>query len=302
MKFIKSVLRYPGSKQKAVPVLSKYFPLLNGNRFIPNFDHYYEPFLGGGAVALYITQAYPHKKVIVNDLYKPLYCFWITLQRNLPEFIQLIETNFLTIKSYEQSKTFFDLQYEVLESSSDSIELAFAFYCLNRISFSGLIHKSSLSSTGYQNITPKIIPKLKKCSKIIQKWVILNQSYDELDYLSTPNNFIYLDPPYFIKDNLYGENGNIHKSFDHSLFYDFCKKLAHQQLLISYNTHDHINNQKISDNFPNFQSDTFDLTYIMNRSPSYLNDQKNRKELLIYNYPVFVSRGETRTKLVFQTA
>ena len=40
---------------------------------------YREPFLGGGSVALYVTQNYD-VPVWVNDLYEPLYNFWQYLQ------------------------------------------------------------------------------------------------------------------------------------------------------------------------------------------------------------------------------
>ena len=50
---------------------------------IPNLDEYHvyrEPFLGGGSVALWVTQKYPNLRVWVNDLYEPLTNFWKVLQ------------------------------------------------------------------------------------------------------------------------------------------------------------------------------------------------------------------------------
>ena len=31
--------------------------------------------------------------------------------------------------------------------------------------------------------------------------------------------FVYLDPPYDIKTNLYGKKGNMHRGFDHDKFF-----------------------------------------------------------------------------------
>ena len=31
--------------------------------------------------------------------------------------------------------------------------------------------------------------------------------------------FVYLDPPYDIKSNLYGKKGNMHRGFDHDKFF-----------------------------------------------------------------------------------
>jgi len=69
---LKTPLRYPGGKSRAMKFLGQYFP--------DSIQGYVEPFLGGGSVALYVTQQYPNAYMHVNDAYYPLYCFWKTLQ------------------------------------------------------------------------------------------------------------------------------------------------------------------------------------------------------------------------------
>ena len=53
--------------------------------------------------------------------------------------------------------------------------------------------------------------------------------YDEEE-----TTFIYADPPYNIKDVLYGHKGNMHKQFDHERFADMVEKCL-CQVMISYN-------------------------------------------------------------------
>ena len=66
--------------------MAEFFPLFS------DYTEYREPFLGGGSVALYITQMYPHLDIWVNDLYEPLYNFWRELQENPNEIrSQLIQ-------------------------------------------------------------------------------------------------------------------------------------------------------------------------------------------------------------------
>ena len=72
---LKTPLRYPGGKSKATNKMAPYFPPKN------NVKHYREPFLGGGSVALWMQQNYNLESVWVNDLYWPLYNFWIHLQK-----------------------------------------------------------------------------------------------------------------------------------------------------------------------------------------------------------------------------
>ena len=65
-KILKSPLRYPGGKSKAVKNI---LPL------VPYFEEYREPFVGGGSVFLSLLQKYPEKKYWINDLYLDLFSF-----------------------------------------------------------------------------------------------------------------------------------------------------------------------------------------------------------------------------------
>ena len=73
-KSLKTPLRYPGGKSRACTKIESYFPDLS------KYKEYREPFLGGGSVALYVTQKFPHLKIWVNDLYEPLVNFWQQVQ------------------------------------------------------------------------------------------------------------------------------------------------------------------------------------------------------------------------------
>ena len=79
MTSLKTPLRYPGGKSRATKKMAEFFPLFS------DYKEFREPFVGGGSVALYITQMYPHLDIWVNDLYEPLYNFWRELQENANE-------------------------------------------------------------------------------------------------------------------------------------------------------------------------------------------------------------------------
>ena len=74
MKSLKTPLRYPGGKSRAITKMAQFLPEMSMYR------EYREPFLGGGSVALYMTRYHPHLEIWVNDLYEPLANFWQTLQ------------------------------------------------------------------------------------------------------------------------------------------------------------------------------------------------------------------------------
>ena len=50
-------------------------------------------------------------------------------------------------------------------------------------------------------------------------------------------------------------------------------------MLISYNS-----DQLVKDRFKNWNAAEFDLTYTMRSVGEYMRDQKQRKELLLFNY------------------
>jgi len=275
MKSLKTPLRYPGGKSRACEKMGPYFPDLR------NYDEFREPFLGGGSVAIYITKKYPGLNVWVNDLYEPLVNFWQQLQIFGPD----LKNKLVNLKStYNNPKSAKELFLSSKEKINDqtllSIDRAVAFYVVNKCSFSGLTESSSFSEqASNSNFSLRGIEKLPGYSKIIEHWRITNYSYD---YLMDGNKsaFMYLDPPYDIKDNLYGRKGSMHKGFDHDKFATDCDTNNMDQL-ISYNS-----DQLVKDRFNNWNAAEFDLTYTMRSVGEYMREQKQRKELLLFNYGI----------------
>jgi DNA adenine methylase len=173
----------------------------------------------------------------------------------------------------------FDISKTILnDPKTGDFERAVRFYIINKCSFSGLTESSSFSpQASNSNFSVRGIEKLPEYSKLIANWRITNYSYD---YLMDGNKgaFMYLDPPYDIKDNLYGRKGSMHKGFDHDKFAADCDA-NHMDQLVSYNS-----DQLVKDRFKNWNAAEFDLTYTMRSVGEYMRDQKQRKELLLFNY------------------
>ena len=273
MKSLKTPLRYPGGKSRACEKMGPYFPDLR------NYEHFREPFLGGGSVAIYITKKYPNLDIWVNDLYEPLVNFWQQLQM----FGTDLKDKLVDLKTANNTpdlarELFLHSKEHINDQSLPSIDRAVAFYVVNKCSFSGLTESSSFSQqASVSNFSMRGIEKLPKYSKLIEKWRITNYSYDYLLDGDT-TAFVYLDPPYDIKDNLYGRKGSMHKGFDHDKFATDCDACNMHQL-ISYNS-----DQLVKDRFTNWNIGEFDLTYTMRSVGEYMREQKQRKELLLFNY------------------
>ena len=275
MKSLKTPLRYPGGKSRACTKLDTYIPDLR------EYEEYREPFLGGGSVAIHITKKYPHLQVWVNDLYEPLVNFWKTLQDDgyaLYKRLQELKSRYPDEGSAKG--LFLEAKELVNDDSISPLYRACSFYVINKCSFSGLTESSSFSrQASVSNFSMRGIEKLQGYSQIIKNWKITNGRYQEL--LSDDKSvFTYLDPPYDINSNLYGKKGDMHKSFDHDGFATICDRFVGPQL-ISYNS-----SQLIKDRFKDYEVGEFDLTYTMRSVGEYMREQKERKELLLFNYGI----------------
>ena len=275
IKSLKTPLRYPGGKSRAVVKLLQYLPDLS------NVREFREPFLGGGSVSLEITKRYPHIEVWVNDLYEPLHNFWCELQHNGED----LQKDLMGLKvvhcNQDSARCLFQEMKEVINDKEKSeLDRAVAFYIVNKCSFSGLTESSSFSGQASDsNFSTRGIEKLTGYQELIQSWTITNLSYERM--LSDEKDvFSYLDPPYDIKDNLYGKKGDMHKRFDHDQFASDCDTFT-SPMLISYNS-----SQLVKDRFKEWSVGEFAHTYTMRSVGCYNTDQASRKELVLTNYEV----------------
>ena len=272
-KALKTPLRYPGGKSRACTKMGQFFPNFS------KYREFREPFLGGGSVALYISKMYPELSIWVNDLYEPLVNFWQNIQddgQNLQDMIWSLKNKY---PERDSARELFTKAKESINNEElSSRDRAAYFYVVNKCSFSGLTESSSFSAQASEsNFSYRGIEKITGYQQIIENWTITNISYERM--LSDDSEiFTYLDPPYDIKDNLYGKKGDMHKKFDHDEFAEWCDRFT-SPMLISYNS-----SQLVKDRFKDWTATEFDLTYTMSSVGEYMRDQQQRKELLLLNY------------------
>ena len=273
LKSLKTPLRYPGGKSRAVVKLLQFLPNLN------EYKEFREPFLGGGSVALEITKRYPNIKIWVNDLYEPLYNFWSELQHSGQD----LEDAILSKKNHYPDRDtarelFNNSKEEINDQEKSKFDRAVAFYIVNKCSFSGLTECSSFSPQASEsNFSFRGIERLSEYSELIENWTITNTSYEKL-LGDEKDVFVYLDPPYDIKDNLYGQKGGMHKKFDHDQFANDCDNFT-SSMMVSYNS-----SQIVKDRFKEWTVGEFAHTYTMRSVGCYNIDQATRKELVLLNY------------------
>lgn len=263
---VRSPLRYPGGKSRAIEIIAD---------LIPHYNEFREPFVGGGSIFIHQQQMNPGAKFWINDLYKPLYFFWSQSKNDIDG---VIETVWKFRNKFENGKELFYYLKEHNEKFSD-LEKAAAFFIFNRITFSGTSDSGGFSEAAFKGrFTESSIKRVKDIEPIIKQAKITNSDFQEVVEADGENVFIFLDPPYYsaTKSALYGKNGNLHKEFDHIRFAEVMKNCRHNYL-ITYDDSEYIREMFA---FANIFS--WDLKYGM-RNVINGSDQ-NGKELFISNY------------------
>lgn len=221
---IKSPLRYPGGKSKALSQIIPHLPL--------NISEYREPFIGGGSVYLAIQHLLGSRvnRYWINDLNFDLFCFW-TVAR---DEIELLVNKVTEIKQkYADGRELFqDLTRSDLKLTN--FDRAVRFFILNRITFSGTVDSGGYSQQAFERrFTESSIERLRLLSPCLSNSQITNEDYEPLLSQEGEGVFIFLDPPYFsaTKSRLYGVKGNLHTAFDHDRLAAQMRQCPHQWLM-----------------------------------------------------------------------
>lgn len=271
---LKSPLRYPGGKSKAINQIAEYLP--------ESFAEFREPFIGGGSVFIYLKQKFPNLKFWINDLNQELFLFWKIAQSDLSLLVQQVHQ----IKDkYTDGRLLFTQLTSVDVNSLNELERAVRFFVLNRITFSGTVESGGFSQEAFhKRFTYSSIARLEQLGSILTPDIkITNLDYSNLIDAKGDKIFLFLDPPYFSakKSKLYGKSGDLHLSFDHQIFAENLQK-CHHQWLITYD-----DSQQIRENFKyaNIYIYEWQLQYGMN---NYKQKTANKgQELFITNYRVY---------------
>lgn len=267
---IKSPLRYPGGKSRAIAKIVQHLP--------DTFSEYREPFVGGGSVFIYLKQEYPQLNIWINDLNPELFLFWKIAQTNLE---QLVKEVYQIKRNYQDGRLLFEELANADVDCLSDLERAVRFFVLNRITFSGTVESGGFSQQAFhKRFTVSAIERLEKLETILKDIKITNLDYSQLLQSKNKNTFIFLDPPYFsaTKSKLYGKKGNLHSTFDHQRFSSLMQQCS-SSWLITYD-----DSPEIRENFKFARIYEWELQYGMN---NYKQDRAAKgKELFLANYEV----------------
>jgi DNA adenine methylase len=278
---IKSPLRYPGGKSRAIKQIRELVP--------DKFDEYREPFVGGGSFFIYLKQTRPGLKIWINDLNPELCHFWKYAKKDSEELARAVT---IIKKRRKNGPRLFNELVNINVSKLTEFERAARFFILNRITFSGIVESGGYSQLAFETrFTDSSIERLAKIGQILDGIEITHQDYRKLLNGGNKKTFTFLDPPYFkaTKSKLYGKNGILHTDFNHKEFAQAIRKCKHSWLI----TYD--DSPEIRKNFSFAKCYEWELQYGMN---NYKQGKAEKgSELFITNYDLPKLSSKKKRKL-----
>jgi DNA adenine methylase len=208
------VLKYRGGKSKEIPRFLQYIP--------DDFNRYFEPFFGGGAVYFHIEP----DKAVLNDVNERLITFYRQLKSNYPQMREQLDG---LQRQYEINQ----LEYEWLKAQNPEMRVPNAnenlyykirelynhpdgeyldgvlYFFINKTAYSGMIRYNNNGEYNvpfgrYPNFNTNLITA--QHSKLLQGAELFNLDYKQIFDMAEEDDFMFLDPPY---DCVFNDYGNI---------------------------------------------------------------------------------------------
>ncbi|MEO8494787.1 MAG: Dam family site-specific DNA-(adenine-N6)-methyltransferase, partial [Planctomycetota bacterium] len=193
------LIKWSGGKRRQADAIVSQFP--------SKIDTYYEPFLGGGAV-LYrlLSSSISVKRFRCSDICEPLIGIWNLVQHDPRHLVERYEEQWHRLQN--EGKNFFHEIRDRFNASGDPCD----FFFLLRTCRKGLVrfnrqgHFTSGFHHGRDGMRPAMVRSILKDWH--EKLVTHDVDFAVRDYAdvrSTKGDWLYLDPPYDLRDaEMYG--------------------------------------------------------------------------------------------------
>ena len=197
------LMRYAGGKTRRLKYITPFISFRE--------KEMYSPFTGSAALELWCMSQ--GMEVHINDLFEPVYNFWVQMQHNKREVVSYLSKHY----SFADADIRKKVDYGYTDISPEANQAA-AFFFLCSCSWGGMPFKSGSS---YPNIkaynTGKPINRF--CSYPPLKFSSISNEDCVEFILKHKDKLIYCDPPYVIDNkalSVYGKDRKLDVDFDHS--------------------------------------------------------------------------------------
>lgn len=183
----KPFIKWIGGKRQLMDVIQNNLP--------KEFNRYYEPFVGGGALLFELSL----EDAVINDYNSELINLYRVIQTNPQDLITDLYKHQNNSEYYYSIRNL-DRDIETFAKMSN-VERASRFIFLNKTGFNGLYrvnskNQNNVAFASYPN--PKIVDEenILACSELLKTTTILEGDFENIKPLIEKGDFVYLDPPY----------------------------------------------------------------------------------------------------------
>lgn len=290
-------VKWVGGKRQIIEQIEKHWPR--------EFNTYYEPFIGGGAVLFHFQP----DKAVINDLNEELINLYRvisnkTSHKRFREYLLLMEAGHHVVDLFDEEKQKYkkDSPFYRMVASTDRnkkgsnrlISLSDAtnefraarFLFLNKNNFNGLYR---VNSKGIYNTPSKHSPtktfeeeNIRNISEYLNAHVdIKNEDFEKVASKAIKGDFVYFDPPYDYEEGQKGFDAYQKETFGvkgQKQLADLCKALDKKGVKFLLSNHD---TKLIRELFKEFKITKFKVNRLVGGSGS---DRKPVYEVLVKNY------------------
>lgn len=190
---VKPILKWAGGKGSILSQLKPLFP--------QDFNKYYEPFFGGGAVFFSLDT---ESVAQINDINLALTNLYQKIKdepKAVISGLRKIEEEYSSTDDIGQKELYYTVRERYNQNSRSTVESAIHFVFLNRTCFNGLYRENKKGSFNvpfgaYKN--PRICDEDGICSvsRKLKKCFITNVGFAAAVKDASEGDFVYFDPPY----------------------------------------------------------------------------------------------------------
>lgn len=186
---IPTFVKWAGGKKQLLEQFKQYFP--------NKITHFFDVFVGGGAVAFHIIKHYKPKEVFISDMNEELINAYEVIKNNLKELIRILKGH-----KRKHNKEYYYKIRELNPEELSKIKRAGRFIYLNKTCFNGLYRVNSKGQFNvpigsYKNPSIVMEQDLREISKLLKKVKIKVMPFEKILTLAKKDDFIYFDPPYY---------------------------------------------------------------------------------------------------------
>ena len=209
---MKPVLKYRGGKLRDIPDFIAHVP--------QNYQRYFEPFLGGGAVFFHLEP----QNAVIGDVNGRLINFYTQLRNQYPTMRKQLDN---LQREYEDNQAAYEalrsqhpgefcenrneaMYYRLREQfnhpTGEYLDGTLYFF-INKTAYSGMLRYNSSGEYNvpygrYRHFNTGVITE--EHSRLLQRATVLHSDYLPLFQQAGPRDFMFLDPPYDCVFNDYG--------------------------------------------------------------------------------------------------